>query len=77
MKAIQVMLDEPLLARLDTSREVREGGRSAVIRRATREYLNRRQAERVSEAYARAYGGDTRPGDELSGWEDEGVWPES
>ena len=77
MKAVQVMLDEPLLARLDTDREVKELGRSAVIRRATREYLNRRHMAHVSEAYAKAYGDDRGLGDELSGWEDQGVWPES
>jgi predicted transcriptional regulator len=32
MKAIQIMLDEDLLAQLDETAEVREKGRSAVLR---------------------------------------------
>jgi metal-responsive CopG/Arc/MetJ family transcriptional regulator len=43
MKAIQVMLAEELLARLDASEEVQAEGRSAVLRRAAAEYLDRRR----------------------------------
>ncbi len=76
MKAIQVTLDEALLARLDADEEVRRNGRSAVIRRATNEYLRRRRKRAIAEQYARAYG--ARPGldEEFNGWEDEGAWPE-
>ena len=38
MKAIQVTFDEALLERLDRHPEVRERGRSAVLREATVEY---------------------------------------
>ena len=76
MKAIQVMMDEQLLRRLDADAEVRHVGRSAVIRRAAAEYLRQRRADRVSEAYATAYGQGPGLGDELAGWECEGVWPE-
>ena len=43
MKAIQVMFDEDLLARLDADEGVKEKGRSAVLREATAAYLERRR----------------------------------
>jgi metal-responsive CopG/Arc/MetJ family transcriptional regulator len=74
MKAIQVTLDEELLKRLDATMEAQAEGRSAVLRRALREYLSRRRRSEIAEAYSRAYGeGDV---DELEGWDREGVWPE-
>lgn len=76
MKPIQVMFDEALLKRLDADAEVRKVGRSAVLRRATAEYLRRSRARRISEAYRRAYSAAGGLGDEFAGWEDEGSWPE-
>ena len=76
MKAIQVTFDDKLLAVLDADEEVQRDGRSAVLRRAAAEYLRRRRAERVSEAYQRAYGEDPGLGEELEDWEAEGVWPD-
>jgi metal-responsive CopG/Arc/MetJ family transcriptional regulator len=77
MKPIQVMIDEPLLRRLDADEEVRRFGRSAVVRRATAAYLKRARARRISEAYRQAYQGRPGLGEEFAGWETEGVWPES
>jgi metal-responsive CopG/Arc/MetJ family transcriptional regulator len=76
MKAIQVTVDEALLARLDADDEVRRDGRSAVIRRATDEYLRRRRTRSIADQYARAYGANPDLGDEFRGWEHEGAWPE-
>jgi len=58
MKAIQVMFDERLLKLLDSEEEVRKSGRSAVLRRAAAEYLERREDERITEAYRRGYAND-------------------
>lgn len=69
-------MDERLLSQLDADVEVRRVGRSAVLRRAAAEYLDRRRARQVSEGYARAYGSGSAVADELAGWEDEGAWPE-
>lgn len=77
MKAIQVMFDEKLLARLDASPEVREEGRSAVLRRAAESYLRGRRRREIADAYRRAYADDGGLGEEFHGWEDEGAWPET
>jgi len=75
MKAIQVTLDEDLLARLDADEEVKRDGRSAVLRRAAELYLRERRAEAIAAAYRRAYAKDAGLGDEFGGWADEGAWP--
>jgi len=77
MKAIQVMFDEKLLARLDATDEVRREGRSAVLRRAAEGFLRHRERQAIAESYRRAYADTTELVEELSGWEDEGAWPES
>jgi metal-responsive CopG/Arc/MetJ family transcriptional regulator len=76
MKAIQVTLDDDLLARLDADEEVRRDGRSAVLRRAAEQYLRRRRQRAIRQQYLEAYGTGTGLGPEFSGWEDEGAWPE-
>ncbi len=75
MKAVQVVLDEPLLKKLDADPEVRQVGRSAVLRRAAAEYLSRSRKRRIAAAYQRAYGTRLGISDEFSGWEREGSWP--
>lgn len=76
MKAIQVTLDEALLARLDADDEVRREGRSAVLRRAADEYLRKRRKRAIADQYARGYGANPGLGPEFSGWEDQGAWPD-
>ncbi len=76
MKAIQVMLDEDLVARLDESAEVRAEGRSAVLRRAAVEYLDRRRREAIADQYRKAYSDASGLGEEFAGWEDQGSWNE-
>ena len=50
MKAIQITLDDALLARLDADEEVQRDGRSAVLRRAADEYLRRRRKRSIAES---------------------------
>ena len=76
MKPIQVIFDEELLRRLDSDREVKTSGRSAVLRRAAAAYLRRRRSERIAEAYRRGYA-EGGLGREFEGWEEQGSWPES
>jgi len=76
MKVIQVMMDPDLLAALDSTEEALQEGRSAVLRRAVSEYLDRRRRDKIREQYHQAYSnGDL--GEEYAGWEEEGVWPNS
>ena len=75
MKAIQITLDDALLARLDRDEEVKRDGRSAVLRRAADQYLRQRKTREVAAAYRRAYGGGTGLSVEFEGWEGEGTWP--
>ncbi|HYT74457.1 MAG TPA: ribbon-helix-helix protein, CopG family [Vicinamibacterales bacterium] len=77
MKAVQVLFDDALLARLDADDEVQKDGRSAVLRRAATEYLRRRRARKTAEAYRRAYGKRGGVEKELQGWPAEGAWPEN
>jgi metal-responsive CopG/Arc/MetJ family transcriptional regulator len=75
MKPIQILIDEPLLHRLDADAEVKRVGRSEVLRRAAGEYLRRSRARQIAEGYRRAYSGGSGLGEDWSGWESEGSWP--
>jgi metal-responsive CopG/Arc/MetJ family transcriptional regulator len=76
MKAIQVMFEESLLAELDGTAEVREQGRSAVLRQLAGDFLRRRRRQEIDARYERAYAGVEAPlGKDFGGWEEEGVWP--
>ena len=50
MKAIQITVDERLLAKLDGDAEVKREGRSAVIRRALTEYPSKKQRSAITTA---------------------------
>ena len=69
------MLDERLLKELDATEEVRQVGRSAVLRRALEAYLHRRRQASIADGYRRAYGADRDLGREWAGWEEQGAWP--
>jgi len=68
------MMDESLLERLDADEEVKQDGRSAVIRRAIAEYLKQRRRRQIAESYRRGYASGI--GEELSAWVGEGTWPD-
>ncbi len=69
------MLDEDLLDRLDRSAEVRRDGRSALLRKAAKEYLERQRQAEIAEQYRSAYGGSGGLDREFEGWEEQGEWP--
>lgn len=75
MKTIQITMDEKLLAKLDAHEETQRDGRSAVLRRAVADYLNRRRRVSIADSYKRAYSKKSGLDREFEGWEDEGVWP--
>lgn len=55
-RSIQISLDATLLSEVDSDPETKEHGRSAVIRRALRLYLEVKRRRAVDQAYERAYG---------------------
>ena len=73
MKSVRVLIDEPLLRRLDADAEVKRVGRSAVLRRAAAAYLKRSARLRIAEAYRRGYSEGGGLGSEWAGWESEGA----
>ncbi|HEX7183858.1 MAG TPA: hypothetical protein VF756_18660 [Thermoanaerobaculia bacterium] len=76
MKAIQIMFDEDLLAELDETSDVREKGRSAVLRQITSDFLRQRREHEIDAQYERAYAGvKDLLGKDFEGWDEEGVWP--
>jgi metal-responsive CopG/Arc/MetJ family transcriptional regulator len=76
MKAVQIMFDEDLLAELDETVDVREKGRSAVLRQLASDFVRQRREHEIDAQYERAYKGVDSPlGEEFAGWEDEGIWP--
>lgn len=69
-------MDEYLLAELDGTAEVREKGRSAVLRQLASDFLLRRREQEIDAQYERAYAGiEDALGKEFAGWEEEGRWP--
>ena len=75
MKAIQITFDEQLLETLDRDEEVKQNGRSAVIRRAVADYLRKKRRDSIAEAYQRGY--SEHPADsDLGNWTDQGIWPD-
>ncbi len=54
-KIVQVPFDEELLAALDELSRARDSSRSAIIRRACRDYLARVREEALDETYERGY----------------------
>lgn len=76
MKAIQVMIDERLLARVDAEPEVKAAGRSAFLRRVLEEYLRHKRSRDIAAAYSREYSNKPVTSDEnLGPWEDP-IWPD-
>ena len=76
MKSIHIRIDEALLERLDRHPMVRERGRSAILREAVVDYLERGDAEDVARQYCAGYRDTAACDDDLRGWSDEGAWPE-
>jgi metal-responsive CopG/Arc/MetJ family transcriptional regulator len=56
-RSVQISLPEGLLDELDRRQETGKHGRSAVIQRALRLYLEMAKRREIDGAYARAYGG--------------------
>ena len=75
MKAIQVTFDEELLEQLDERPEVREQGRSRILREMTAAYLAEKRSEDIAREYRDGYTKYPQTDEEIE-WAGHGVWPE-
>jgi predicted transcriptional regulator len=72
MNAVWIMFDEDLLAEFDGTAEVRERGRSAVLRQLASDFVRKRRECEIDAQYERAYKGVEAPlGEEFEKWENE------
>lgn len=76
MRAIQVTIDEELLTRIDSDPEAKLGGRSALLRRAVKQYLDEKRAVQIREEYRRAYEKTPPDPDEVGPFMKHLVWPD-
>jgi metal-responsive CopG/Arc/MetJ family transcriptional regulator len=76
MKPVQLLIDEELLAGLDQDEEVRQKGRSKVVRELVAAYLESRREARLDARYQQGYGDALRVSEELDDWDGEGSWPD-
>jgi metal-responsive CopG/Arc/MetJ family transcriptional regulator len=56
-RSVQISIEAALLEEIDRQPETRDLGRSAVIRRALRLYLDVKRRREIDDAYDRAYAG--------------------
>lgn len=76
-RSVQISLDEDLLAEIDRRPETSSQGRSALIRRALRLYLDLQRRRETDLAYARAYGDASQEVfDEFADLMDAQEWPD-
>lgn len=77
-RSVQISLDDKLLAEVDRQRETKRLGRSAVIRRALRVYLDLKRRREIDDAYDRAYGAGIADEvyEEFKDLMDAQVWPD-
>ena len=76
MKPVQMLIDDELLADLDADEQVRQSGRSKVMRRLIASYLESRREAQLDAQYRQGYRDQPRVAEELEGWAEEGSWPE-
>ncbi len=74
MKAIQITFDEEMLEQLDARPEVRERGRSAVLREVTAAYLAEKRAEDIAREYREGYTKYPQTDEDLA-WAGVQAWP--
>jgi metal-responsive CopG/Arc/MetJ family transcriptional regulator len=68
MRRVTILLDEKLLADLDSDDEVRRFGRSKVLGQIVTDDLHRQRESRLDAAYCRGYGDASAIEQELDGW---------
>ena len=75
METIQIVLDEKLLRATDRAARRTKQNRSALVRAALREHLDRLETRAAEERDRAGYAGAPQRADEFSPWEAEAAWP--
>jgi metal-responsive CopG/Arc/MetJ family transcriptional regulator len=75
MATIQVVIDAKLLKAADLAAKRRKTNRSALIRSALEEHLERLRRLDLEEQERRAYLAQPQRADEFRGWESVAAWP--
>jgi metal-responsive CopG/Arc/MetJ family transcriptional regulator len=75
METIQVVLDTKLLKAADVAAKRQKVNRSALIRTALQEHLNRLHARELEERERRGYQAKPQRAEEYSPWEEIAAWP--
>jgi metal-responsive CopG/Arc/MetJ family transcriptional regulator len=76
VQTIQVILDARLLKAADVAAKRRKVNRSALIREALREHLNRLRVLELEERDRRGYQVQPQRTEEYRLWEEAAAWPE-
>ncbi len=76
METIQVVLDEALLRAADGAARRARVNRSALVRKALREYLKRLEARELEARDRRGYQQHPEDSAENAAWEQVAAWPE-
>jgi len=76
VQTIQVVLDTKLLRAADTAAKRRKVNRSALIRQALQEHLNRVRLMDLEERDRRGYQAQPQRTEEYLPWEETAPWPE-
>ncbi len=76
MQTIQVVLQAELLKAADLAAQRRKVNRSALIREALHEHLERLRTRELEDRDRRGYLAHPQPKNEFHVWEDAAAWPE-
>ena len=76
METIQVVLDAKLLKAADIAAKRQKLNRSALIRQALQEHLQRLHTQELEERDRRGYEAQPQRSEEVRAWEEAAVWPE-
>jgi metal-responsive CopG/Arc/MetJ family transcriptional regulator len=74
MKAVQIVFDDDLLRQVDREARQAKSNRSALVRKALREHLQRRRIRELEARHRAGY--ERHPATEFDVWDRVSVWPE-
>jgi metal-responsive CopG/Arc/MetJ family transcriptional regulator len=75
METVQIVLDKSLLRAADKAARLKRQNRSALVRDALREHLQRLEVAAQEEREAEGYAKQPQSLDEVRLWEREAAWP--